>query len=43
MKESGIDDYWRKSRKLEFDLKKTEHYIETRKLIEKAEGKIKID
>ena len=28
MKEGKIDEYWRKSKKLDFDLKKTENYIE---------------
>jgi hypothetical protein len=28
MKEGKIDEYWRKSKKLDFDLKKTEKYIE---------------
>ena len=32
----GLNDYWRKSRKLEFDLRKTETYIEQRKLLEKV-------
>ena len=35
MKEGKIDEYWRKSKKLDFDLKKTENYIEQRKLFEK--------
>ena len=35
MKEGRIDEYWRKSKKLDFDLKKTEKYIEQRKLFEK--------
>ena len=35
MKSQRVDDYWRKSKKLDFDLKKTEQYIEQRKLFEK--------
>lgn len=33
MKETGMDDYWRKSRKLDYDLRKTEQYIAHRKLL----------
>jgi len=35
MKEAKLEDYWRKSKKLEYDLKKVETYIEQRKLFEK--------
>jgi hypothetical protein len=38
MKEKRVDDYWRKAKKLDFDLKKTEQYIEQRKLFEKFDG-----
>ena len=32
----GLEEYWRKSRKLTFDLRKTEQYLEQRKLLDKA-------
>lgn len=32
----GLEDYWRKSRKLTFDLRKTEQYLEQRKLLDKV-------
>lgn len=42
MKEQGVDDYWRKSRKLNYDLRKVEHCLETRKLFEKGAKQIDI-
>ena len=35
MKDKRVDEYWRKAKKLDYDLKKTETYIEQRKLFEK--------
>ena len=38
IEEENLSDYFKKSIKFNRDLKKTENYIEQRKLIEKVEG-----